>query len=203
MAKTTRDPESRHRIVRAAWRLVGKQGVPATTVRGIAVEAGVSTGSVTHYFEDKAEIMSSVLRYNNRLMAERIGKSIGRATGLAAVERIAQAMLPLDNERLRTWNVLIAFWGQSGAWAHIDQRSPDSGYGGLRMLVIEAFADARRAGELPSDTTPAHEAERLLVLVFGLSLMAGGFPALLGNVARRSRTMLAEHIAALRTKENV
>src|SRR5690606_25140317 len=49
-------PAARRRIVDAAWRLVSSNGVSAATMRAIALEAGVSTGAVTHYFVDKAEV---------------------------------------------------------------------------------------------------------------------------------------------------
>ncbi|MFE0019696.1 TetR/AcrR family transcriptional regulator [Amycolatopsis sp. NPDC059021] len=197
MARRTRDPECRHRLTAGAWRLVARHGVEATTVRAIAAEAGVSTGSVTHYFEDKAELMSSVLRYNNKLATEQVLAAVGDATGLEAVRRGVEALLPLDEARLRTWTVWLAFWGDRAAHELTAKEGGGAGYGALTGWLTRVFTDAVAAGELPSTVDPRHETDRILVLLGGLGLLTGGSPALLGQVARLSRRMLADHLAQL------
>ncbi|QWF83871.1 TetR/AcrR family transcriptional regulator [Amycolatopsis sp. CA-230715] len=197
MPRRIRDPESRHRVIAAAWRLVAVQGIHATTVRGIAAEAGVTTGSVTHYFEDKAEVMAAVLRYNNKLAAERVAAAVGGRTGLDALSRGVEAMLPHDEHRLRWWTVWMAFWGERGAHRMVAEEGANAGYGALEIWLHHAFESAVATGELPSTVDPRYESERVLVLVGGLGLMSGGEARLLREVRRRSRRMLAEHWANL------
>ena len=62
MGRVTRNPEARTRVVAAAWRVVASEGVHGATMRGIAAEAGVTTGFVTHYFADKQQLLVEVLR---------------------------------------------------------------------------------------------------------------------------------------------
>jgi AcrR family transcriptional regulator len=195
--RRTRDPESRRRLIAAAWRLVAVQGVHATTIRAIAAEAGVTTGSVTHYFEDKAEVMASVLRYNNRLAAQNVLGAAGNRTGLDAIDRGVRAILPLDEERLRTWTVWFAFWGDRGAHRLVAREGGESGFGALTGWLTYVFTEAVAAGELPETLDPAHETDRLLVLIGGLGVMTGGAPQLLKAAQHRSSRMLAEHLAGL------
>jgi AcrR family transcriptional regulator len=197
VARRTRDPGSRHRLIAAAWRLVAVQGVPATTVRAVAAEAGVTTGSVTHYFEDKAELMAAVLRYNNKVAAERIVHAVHGSTGLDAISRGAQALLPLDEDRLHTWTVWLAFWGDRGAHRLVAREGRESGYGALTAWLKHAFTESIARGELPATLDPEHETDRLLVLIGGLGVVTGGAPQLLGPAGQRSSRMLAEHLGQL------
>lgn len=198
MARRIRDPESRRRLVHAAWRLVARQGVAPTSVRAIATEAGVSTGSVTHYFEDKAEVMTAVLRYNNKLAAQRISEPAPEARGLDLVERTTRALLPLDEERLAMWTVWIAFWGSRLAHQETAREGQQSGYGALLAFLVHAFDDAVDLGELASETDTQYEAERILVLLGGLGLMSGGEQRLIDEVSARTDRMLTEHLTSLR-----
>src|SRR5882762_6008752 len=84
MARSVRDPSAPERIVEDGWRVVAAQGVRGATMRSIAAEAGVSTGFITHYFEDKRELIVEVLRHNNARAAERVLAAAGRKRGLAA-----------------------------------------------------------------------------------------------------------------------
>ncbi|GAB3486106.1 TetR/AcrR family transcriptional regulator [Amycolatopsis cihanbeyliensis] len=197
MPRRTRDPEGRRRIIAAAWRLVARQGAQATTMRGIAEEAGVSTGSVTHYFTDKAEVLGSVLRYNNRRAAERIGAACTGKRGLEAVAATAQALVPGDQDRLDTWTVWLAFWGHRPAHQNTAREGGEAGYGALRGWLRHGFTEAIADREIPTDADVEHELERLLVLIGGLGLMTGGSTALLGEVRQRSQRMLTEHLSAL------
>src|SRR5687767_8229102 len=94
--RPVRNPEARVRVVEAAWRVVAAEGVQGATMRAIAAEAGVTTGFVTHYFEDKQELLIAVLRHNNLRARDRVLAAIGERRGLVALEGAVEAMLPID-----------------------------------------------------------------------------------------------------------
>ena len=53
------DADTRRRdIARATWRLVLREGLDAVSVRNVAREAGLSTGSVRHSFSTQAELLT-------------------------------------------------------------------------------------------------------------------------------------------------
>jgi TetR/AcrR family transcriptional regulator, acrAB operon repressor len=61
MQRHAKSEQSRREVLDAALRLFSHQGFRATTVRGIADEAGASTGSVYHHFPDKEAIFRTLL----------------------------------------------------------------------------------------------------------------------------------------------
>ncbi len=49
------------RIIEAAQRVIGRNGIFGATVRGIAEEANMSTGAIYHYYKSKEEILYDVM----------------------------------------------------------------------------------------------------------------------------------------------
>ncbi|MPY80156.1 MAG: TetR family transcriptional regulator [Actinophytocola sp.] len=198
MVRQIRDPDPKERIVVAARRLVAKRGVHAASMRGIAHEAGVSTGAVTHYFTGKADVMTAVLRYNNEHIAERIGKAAAGGSGLAALRAAMEALLPLDEEMLLCWTVLTAFWGHGAAQQFVVAEGDSLGFRGLRSFVMSLLDQADEAGELARGVAVEHEAERIIALIGGIGMMVGGFPEQRDAIRTRARWMLSEQIDALK-----
>jgi AcrR family transcriptional regulator len=200
MARKTRDPAAPARIVEAAWRVVAQQGIAAATIRTIAAKAGVSTGFITHYFADKQELMVEVLRHNNARAWRRVAAATRRQDGLAAVEAAAQALLPLDAERRREWQVWVNSWGQTAAGEDLAE-GLGGGWRALQEMLAGLLSAASEAGELPERLDLDYEAGRLVTLVAGIGLLAGVESP--GRVRPEARRMLADHLAALREAERV
>jgi AcrR family transcriptional regulator len=194
MGRQVRNPEARTRVIEAAWRVVAAEGVQGATMRGIAAEAGVTTGFVTHYFEDKQELLAAVLRFNNRRAGDRVLTAIGTRRGLVALEGAVDALLPIDTDRRRVWQVWVASWRSTAG----QERLTDELRGGRRFverLFKELLAQAVEDGELPDTLDVAYEAEHLVTLIAGTGLIAGvESPA---RVRRAAKRMLAEQVARL------
>lgn len=197
MTRTIRDPAARQRIVDAAARAVAERGLGGATVRAIAREAGVSTGFVMHYFPDKQALADAVLDTTNRSAGERVLAAAQRGRGTAALRAAVEALLPVDAERRREWQVWGAYWSgaQPGSAEH-------AGLGGARfalnLLLRQPLAQAVEDGELPGGLDLEYEAERLLVLAAGLGLSGGlGSPRRTRALALR---MLDDHLDALRAR---
>jgi AcrR family transcriptional regulator len=194
MARTVRDPGARERIVDVAAGVVAARGLHGATVRGIAAEAGVSTGFITHYFADKHELMAEVLRRTNEQAARRVRAAAKRGSGVDGLRAAVEAVLPLDPPRRRDWQVWVALWAQA---------SPDdalaagyrAGWAGLRAIFAELLEAARVAGELRPGLDAVYEAERLVTLLAGLGLLAGVEPA--ARVRAAAKRMLADELGAL------
>jgi AcrR family transcriptional regulator len=194
MGRRTRDPEARARVVEAAWRVVAAEGVHGATMRRIAAEAGVTTGSVTHYFDDKEQLLAEVVRHNNRRAGKRVLAAIGERRGLVALEGAVEALLPIDADRGREWQVWVASWRSEGGLANLtdelrDGRSFVARL--LRRLLDQAVAD----GELPGSLDVTFEAERLMTLIAGTGLIAGVEPP--ERIRRTAKRMLAEQVRSL------
>ncbi|MFF7354603.1 MULTISPECIES: TetR/AcrR family transcriptional regulator [Streptomyces] len=70
------DPDRRRRIIDAAVRVVGRDGMAGLSHRSVAAEADVPLGSTTYHFATLEELMVAALRQVNenfaRVLAERL-----------------------------------------------------------------------------------------------------------------------------------
>lgn len=176
---------TRSRIVEAAHDLVAEHGFAGCSVAGVAMAAGVATGSVYRHFEDKAALFAEVFRTSTTrevdavAAASRVPGPIGvRLTRTVetfahralAAPRLAYALIAepvdprIDAERLvyrREWTDLFA------------------------ALIAEAVA----AGELP-----AQDPQVSAAAVVGA--LAEALVAPLSSVDADARTHVVPHLAA-------
>ncbi|MGE4426439.1 MAG: TetR/AcrR family transcriptional regulator [Solirubrobacteraceae bacterium] len=194
MARTTRNPEARERVIAAAWRVVADEGARDATMRRIATEAGVTTGSVTHHFEDKQALLAEVVRHNNLLARDRIVTGIGGHRGLVALEGAVEALLPIDADRRREWQVGVACWGPTAP----GEQAADELRGGWRFLerlLTTLFEQAIEDDELPPTVDATYEAARMVVLIAGVGMLAGVESP--ERVRRDAKRMLADQLDRL------
>src|SRR5262245_13752091 len=109
-----RDPAARREEVAAAvWRLIRRDGMEAVSVRRVAREAGLSTGSLRHLFATQ----SALVAFSMRLVLDRASARV-RALPQpeeprALVEALLGEVLPLDAERRAESEVWLAFCGRA------------------------------------------------------------------------------------------
>ncbi|MFG3026798.1 TetR/AcrR family transcriptional regulator [Streptomyces sp. NPDC048254] len=108
------DPEQRRReVVEAVFRVVARGGIQAATLQHVAAEAGLAVGSVRHYFDSHAELLSAaaremVHRVEARVLARLEEQSHG-GDPHRFVETIASEFLPLDPARSDETAVWLEF----------------------------------------------------------------------------------------------
>ncbi|MCW3038249.1 MAG: betI [Solirubrobacterales bacterium] len=193
MPRTIRDPTVPERLSGAAARAIAAHGVRGATVRVIAAEAGVSTGSITHYFADKNEIVEAALAFTNRAAAGRVrGAVSGDEAALDRLRTVVEVMLPITPARRREWQVWVAVWSEASGGGPLSI-SYKAAWNGLCDIVVELLDDARRHGELPAGTDTGRRADRLVTLLAGIGLLAGvEKPARVRELAEQ---LLAEELA--------
>ena len=83
------------------WRVILREGVASVSVRSVAGEAALSTGSLRHIFPGQTELLVSALELVQENVRDRILALPEALTGLARAIAIAIAreLLPLDRER--------------------------------------------------------------------------------------------------------
>jgi AcrR family transcriptional regulator len=156
--------ERREEIAEAAWRVIERDGPEAASMRGIAREAGYTTGVITHYFADKRELMAFAFGLMVNRSAARMVES-GEKSGVAGA---LTEILPLDRERRRETTVWLALMGASltdpELAAELRQR-----YRQAREAMLPIFENtfAEATGEEPEDV-----ADELLAVVDGITVDA-------------------------------
>ncbi|MHB8294270.1 MAG: TetR/AcrR family transcriptional regulator [Acidimicrobiales bacterium] len=102
--------ETRQAIVRAAERVLARQGLDRTSIKDIAGEAGVAPGLIYHYFRDKLDLMVAATTEGCRSLEG------AWATGDGAPERAAAAFDALKGN-LRS-DLQVLFCGLLAAGLH-------------------------------------------------------------------------------------
>ena len=171
MPKIVDHAERRREVLDATWRVIGREGLEAATVRRIAAEAGCSIGVLAHYFQDKEDILISAHQLAFARARQRILDATEHRTGLTALRCAMLEALPLDAERLLEAQVDVSFLGQTVGNAHLREVRSASNTGS-RLLWGSFVAQAQEAGEVPASEEPDLVVDEILALVESLSIQA-------------------------------
>jgi AcrR family transcriptional regulator len=163
-------------ILQATWRVIARDGLSRTTVRAIAREADCSLGILSHYFDDKMDILASALLLSHRRVRERTEKKVVGLNGMSALRIAMLEALPLDAERQLEARIEVSFWGRILS----DARLSELGQLEVNLLASRLrghLNEARAAGELREDLNLDLATQELLVLIDGVSVERTHFPA--------------------------
>src|SRR5690606_41716840 len=89
MPKVVDHDARRQELAEATWRLIRREGLEAVSVRKVAREAGVSPGSLRHYFTSQSELLAYALR----MVGERIEQRIRSLEPGQTLEDHVQALI--------------------------------------------------------------------------------------------------------------
>jgi TetR/AcrR family transcriptional regulator, transcriptional repressor of bet genes len=188
--------ERRRHLGSAVLRLIATRGLEAASLRNVAAEAGVSMGTVQHYFTTKQEMLDFAQRYNYERAKVRIPKLISQVPEPRTTQSLLRALLVdllgLDGESREGARLGAAML----AYAVIDPQAAVTAriaYDGLTGFLATQLQAARDNGELPGHLDPCHAARHLCAVVGGLS-----GPILIGACAPdHALAVLDDHLAAL------
>ena len=113
MDKETKQDERRLNALSATLRVIARDGLEQTTIRGIAKEADCSAGSLAHYFADKEDILRQALELADSQIAKRISKIISETEPDLALREVLAQVLPIDNDRSVELTLDVNFWGRA------------------------------------------------------------------------------------------
>ena len=146
--------------------MISREGLHGATLRRIAAEAGCTTGSITHHFTGRDDLLIHILASACDAYLARIG-NVARAgvSALAYLEAILLEVMPLDLARLREWKVWMAFWTGAAAGEVPLARENERRYRTWRGAIESALAPL-----CDSPEEAAIQASLLVALVDGLGL---------------------------------
>ncbi len=175
-------------LTEALLRIVAERGLDQVSVREVASAAGVSIGTVQHYFPTKDEMLAAafaevVRQVRSRLAAVEHGDDIRRN-----LSNVLQEFLPLDARRSEEAHIMLAFATRaatSPALAGV-QRS-------VLGEIVEALREAfdRAAGNRVDAEETKRAAHIALAAADGLALHAVSAPGWI------SRSQLAASLELL------
>jgi AcrR family transcriptional regulator len=163
--------QRRAELAEAVWTVIRRDGLQRASVRNVARQAGLSTGSLRHYFATQSELLCFAMRLVGDRAAARIAALEPAADARLAAERLLHELVPLDDERRAEAEVWVAFTGHAlvdPQQRAIYERIHDQ-LNGACTTAIRLLVDAGLAAE---GLDVALEAGRLHALLDGLALHA-------------------------------
>lgn len=194
MVKRTSTEARREEIADAVLQVIRRDGIGAASVRTIADEAGLSTGSLRHFFGTQSELLLFAMELVTRRVHERIAAIEFTGDLRADARLLAEQFVPLDADRrgeMDVWQAFVVAARTDPALAAVRDRTDREMYEGFLRLV-GALHDA---GLLAPDASVEVEAMRLHALVDGLAAHGVNHPRRMD--AERLHAVLAAHFAAL------
>lgn len=98
----------RRAVAEIAAKLIARNGLEGTKVRDIARLAQCSTSIVSHYFRDKHDLLLSAYRLRMERTVTGVQQTMEQGGDLG---ECLTTVLPLDDERMDSWRIWLAFWG--------------------------------------------------------------------------------------------
>jgi TetR/AcrR family transcriptional repressor of bet genes len=101
-------------IRQAALKAAAESGIDRVTIRDVADAAGVSTGTVLYYFSDKSGLLiDTLLHVSERIHARGSNGASRGNTPRDALIAWVNALLPIDEELRRDWQVWLSAWNEA------------------------------------------------------------------------------------------
>lgn len=183
----------RGEIVDGAIRLIARSGYEATTMRGLAAELDVSTGTITHWFATKDHVLGATLEELAARFAARMATELEHAaTPREVLLAIGDASVPDTPERAdeqRVWGELAARAARTPELAGLHGRL----YAGWRRQMERAVEAGIAAGDLRS-VDAGEWARTYAALLDGLGLHVLLHPE--SVTPERMRAAVRAHVAA-------
>jgi AcrR family transcriptional regulator len=195
----TVDPEQRRaELAEAVWTVIRRDGLPRASVRNVAREAGLSMGSLRHYFATQSELLCFAMQLVGDRARARVRTIQPSPDPRVTAERLLQELVPLDDERRAESEVWLAFTAHALVDPNqraIHQRIHDE-LSGACTTAITLLADA---GLTPPDLDIPLEATRLHALLDGLAVHAVMRPEQV--TPDRITAVIARHLDTLQASE--
>jgi len=109
MPKIVDHDVQREKFARAVIRLVAREGLEGMTMRAVAAEAGLSYGSLFHYFNSKDELLMHAIRFSTSEQTRRVNEFSVRFKGLKALEQLMRDDALVDDETREDSLAWLAF----------------------------------------------------------------------------------------------
>jgi AcrR family transcriptional regulator len=176
MPKIVDHDQRKIQIAEATWKVIVDEGLENATVRKVAEKAGLSVGSLRHYFATQSEL----LQFSMELVTERVNQRVQSGSYQGAPMDIAiQALgevLPLDAERkieMEVWFVFTARTLVDEKLRQLSERTFEEMHDGMSNVLIFL----QQSNLLCADIDIDLEISRLHAMIDGMAIHHLLYPA--------------------------
>ncbi|WP_344242298.1 TetR/AcrR family transcriptional regulator [Actinocorallia libanotica] len=159
--------DTRRRILAATMQRVAEMGYARATIREIARAADMTSGSLYHYFPNKAEIVKATYLEVGAAAMPRLEAAAAQADGL--IDKLV-AVIDQGARIVQEYPYAVAFDRavRAPGTDHAVAKISDGIFASLRDIVEDVIAQAHRNGELNPDATTAGAANAVFAIMRGL-----------------------------------
>lgn len=167
MPKIVNHDSRRIQLAEAAWRIIRNKGIDEVSVRNVAEEAGMSLGSLRHYFATHSELLAFSMRLVSDRVESRLRSKEWNGGPRQVMEAIIAELVPLDDDRLAECQVWFAFAGKAIADPSLGAMLREV-HDSLHALFRELTDDLIRLDLTKPGIDAELEAKRMHAMVDGL-----------------------------------
>lgn len=159
--------ERRKEVVGIARAILLEYGLEKLTIRRIAESANLSTAIISHYFQDKRQLMLFIfldtLEITERRFADAVKSDLPTTACL-------QTLLPTDEQSRDNWKVWIAFWNMTLTDTEFRQQQVAKTENTLRMIrgLLNRHSRPQSIHENDKDV----EERRIFAVLVGIAIQA-------------------------------
>lgn len=157
--------ERRREILDAALAVFGRSGYRAGSIREIAEAVGMSQAGLLHHFENKDALLTAVLRHRDDLSKPHYPREGSIQTLLATV-----AVARFNMSHRGVVELYCVLSAEATAPDHPAHRYFADRYAWLRSIMLDAFEQMARSGQLRAGVDPVVAARSTLAVMDGLQV---------------------------------
>ena len=157
MPKIVDHDVQRVKFAEAAMSLIAQHGLEGVTMRAVAAEAGLSYGSLFHYFSSKDELLVHAVRHSTALQSQRISTYTSKYSGLKALEHLLCDDAIISESTRDDWMVWLTFLYKAALQASFATAYAEM-IDGWQARIAGLLADAKQAGEIRQELDVEFEA---------------------------------------------
>lgn len=187
MVNTIDQKARRHALAEAVWRIIRRDGFDAASVRAVAAEAGLSAGSVRHFFGTQDALHAFAMEalahdVEQRVEAVLSAEEPSAATIRDLAIRVLAELLPLTDERREFFLAHLQFVTKATVHPPL-QPTARQLFDSMHALTIDLVRSLVGFGAARADLDVERAATDLDVLLDGITLRRLTAPYLLSDEA--------------------
>lgn len=169
-SQADRRSESDRRMMRAAARLIARNGVAGTSLAEVGIAAGYSRGLPVDRYGTKVGLVLALLKATETWFGDHLARTLGGRTGLAAIEwRIAAHLASVDRSDSATAALHAIYTASQSVMPEL--RKPVAAFTHRwRAELVAHMREGQKSGEIRADIDPAAEARFVLAAMRGLMM---------------------------------
>jgi AcrR family transcriptional regulator len=109
MPKIVNHKERKIKIAESTWNVIVREGLENASVRKIALEAGLSVGSLRHYFPSQSDLFLFSMELVSHRVQKRIENTEYNGQPIEIIQQALSEVLPIDEERSVEMEVWLIF----------------------------------------------------------------------------------------------